>query len=231
MVERDAVRRAYDELAETYAAQRSEGGRGTEVLAEFLDSLPESPRVLDAGCGQGTPVLRRLDAVGPAVGVDFSREQLRLARTNAPGASLARGDMTALPFDDDAFDAVVAYWSLIHVPLADHPTVVEEFARVVRPGGRVLLCEGTEEWVGENPDWLDGGVEMQWEIAGARATRNQLRNAGFDVVEEWGVPEPFESDDEESDDRTEGDDSGGDEDAWTFFAARLDPEASTAPSG
>ncbi|WP_254768097.1 class I SAM-dependent methyltransferase [Salinilacihabitans rarus] len=211
MVERDDVRRAYDELAEVYAAQRSEDGTGTERLETFLESLPSSARVLDAGCGQGTPILGRLRDSTDAVGVDFSREQLRLAAGNVPGASLVRGDMTTLPFATGAFDAVVAYWSLIHVPMDDHPTVVDEFARVLRPGGRLLLCEGTTEWVGENTDWLDSGVTMTWNIAGAETTREQLRDAGFEIVDEWGVPEELGEDEDDADDEP-----------WTFFSARLD---------
>ncbi|NEU55798.1 class I SAM-dependent methyltransferase [Halorussus sp. MSC15.2] len=194
MSDRDAVRRAYDEMAETYAAERSERGRGVEILAAFLSDLPNSPRVLDAGCGQGTPVLRRLAESADPVGLDFSREQLGLARGNVPSVPLVRGDMTALPFRDDAFDAVTAYHSLIHVPLDDHQTVVEEFARVLRPGGRVLLTEGIDEWSGKNPDWLDSGVEMQWDIAGAEATKSQLRDAGFVVVGEWRATDELADD-------------------------------------
>ncbi len=213
MVEKETVRRGYDGLASVHADQRSDDGRGTEILAEFVDSLSDSARVLDAGCGQGTPVLSRLSAETSAVGVDFSRQQLRLAADNAPGASLVHGDMTRLPFGSDTFDAVVAYWSLIHVPMDDHQAVIDEFSRVVRPGGRVLLCEGTTEWVGENPNWLDSGIEMQWEIAGANATQEQLCSAGFAVVDSWGTPSELEADREEE--------SDGDE-PWTFFAARLD---------
>jgi ubiquinone/menaquinone biosynthesis C-methylase UbiE len=202
MSDRDAVRRAYDEMAETYAAERSEDGRGMEILADFLDSLSDEPCVLDAGCGQGTPVLRRLaaatdtDAANP-VGLDFSAGQLRLASENVPDAPLVRGDMTALPFRDDAFDAVTAFHSLIHVPFGDHRTVLDEFARVLRPGGRVLLTEGCEEWSGENPDWLDSGVEMQWDIAGAAATKEQLTDAGFAVVGEWEVVDTLNDEGEE----------------------------------
>lgn len=197
MSDRDAVRRAYDEIAETYAAERSERGRGVEVLTAFLDDLPERPRVLDAGCGQGTPVLRRLAESADPVGLDFSREQLGLARGTVPGAPLVCGDMTALPLREDAFDAVTAYHSLIHVPIDDHAAVVEEFARVLRPGGRVLLTEGIDEWSGRNPDWLNSGVEMQWDIAGAEATKSQLRDAGFTVVRELRATDELADDEAE----------------------------------
>jgi ubiquinone/menaquinone biosynthesis C-methylase UbiE len=195
MVEKRAVRAGYDELAAAYGAEREQSGRGLDVLDAFIDGQAPA-RVLDAGCGPGQPVLERLDATTAAVGLDASREQLRLAAGAVPDATLAQGDLTRLPFADGTFDAVVAYWSLIHVPLAEHPAALAEFARVLRPAGRVLVCEGREEWVGENPDWLDADVEMAWEMAGAEATRDQLRAAGFTVVEEWGVPDSLDDDDE-----------------------------------
>jgi ubiquinone/menaquinone biosynthesis C-methylase UbiE len=214
MVEKDAVRQGYDELGNAYAAHRSGEGQGMDALSSFLEAVPESARILDAGCGPGQPVLSHLTDVASAVGLDFSGEQLRLAAESAPEAALVHGDMTALPFDDGAFDAIVAYWSLIHVPLDDHRMVIDEFARVLRPGGRVLVCEGTERWAGENPDWLDSGVEMEWEIAGAEATREQLHDADFEITDSWGVPETLEDDGVDED----GEDA---DDDWTFFAARL----------
>jgi ubiquinone/menaquinone biosynthesis C-methylase UbiE len=182
VTDRDAVRRAYDELAETYAAERSPG---LVELDRLVEPLPEGARVLDAGCGQGTPVLTALVGTVETIGLDFSGEQLRLAAENAPGAALVRGDMTSLPFSPNAFDAVTALHSLIHVPLAEHATVVEGFARVLSPGGLLLLTEGDDEWIGENPDWLGSGVEMRWEFAGLETTREQLRRAGFEVLDTW----------------------------------------------
>ncbi len=82
MVDKDAVRRGYDEVAETYTAERSTEGPGVEILAEFLDSLGASARVLDAGCGQGWPVDREVNTVG----VDLSRAQLRGSGENASSA-------------------------------------------------------------------------------------------------------------------------------------------------
>ncbi|OTF00829.1 class I SAM-dependent methyltransferase [Halorubrum sp. SD683] len=206
MVDRNVVRRGYDELATAYAADRVEDSRGRAVLDRFRESLPPDARVLDAGCGQGTPVLRALNDSGTAVGADISRTQLALAAENVPGAPLAQGDLVALPFRDGAFDAVTAYHSLIHVPEGRHQAVVDEFARVLGDGGRLLCSEGPEPWNGENPDWLDTGVEMQWHIAGAEATRRQLRNAGFVIERESTVDDSL---------------ADGEDARWTFFAARL----------
>lgn len=204
MTDRDAVRAGYDVLAETYAASREPDDDERAVLESFVAGLSDGDRVLDAGCGQGDPVLRRLAETSPAVGLDFSGAQLELAREAAPEATLVRGDLTALPFAADRFDAAVAAHSVIHLPLEAHGPAIEELARVLRPGGRLLLSEGTGEWVGRNPDWLDGGAAMEWSIAGAEATRGQLEAAGFAVDAE----------------RTTGDELS-DDGTWTFFRARL----------
>lgn len=187
--DRRVVRDGYERLAATYASMRSPRDRELDVLDQFLRSCSNGVRVLDAGCGQGHPILTRLSDGFVSVGLDFSRAQLRLAANAAPSASLVHGDMTALPFRDDVFDAVVTYHSIIHVPLADHQTVLDEFARVLCSGGRLLLSEATEERLRTNPAWLDSDVEMTWEMAGVDATREQLQNAGFDVVDEWTVPD------------------------------------------
>jgi ubiquinone/menaquinone biosynthesis C-methylase UbiE len=209
MVDKRTVRRSYDALADAYAAERADDGPEMSLLDDLLDDLPAGARVLDAGCGNGEPVLRTVAAEAEPVGVDVSHEQLRRTAANVPSAAVTQGDMAALPLRDDSVDAVVAFWSLIHVPFAEHAAVAAEFARVVRPGGRALVCEGTSPWEGENPDWLDGGAPMEWNMAGAEATRTQLADAGFTVEATRGVPDSLAADPDEPD-------------PWTFLLARLD---------
>lgn len=200
-----AVRRGYDAIAESYAVER--GDDPGERFSQLLDRLPDEPHVLDAGCGNGRPVLAALARKGSAVGLDFSREQVRRAAVDVPTAPVVQGELSRLPFPADSFDGLTAYHSLIHVPLAEHATVIEEFARVLEPGGWALLSEGSEEWSGSNSDWIDTGIEMHWSLAGPEATRSQLREAGFVIENEWDV----------------GDDFAEDEDASKpFFLARLD---------
>lgn len=205
MVERNVVRRGYDGVADVWADERSATEQEARLFEAFLEPRSSSVRILDVGCGQGTPALQQVGDGATIVGVDFSRAQLDGATSNAPNASFVQGDMTELPIDDDTFDVVTAFHSLIHVPVDEHRTVLDEFARVVRPDGRVLVSEGNGEWTGTNSDWLGSGAEMQWDIAGAAATRARMRDAGFTIEAEWEVRDIL----------VEGE-------RWVFFAARPD---------
>lgn len=198
------VRRGYDALAEAYLAERSTGGQEREVAAEFAADLPAGARVLDAGCGAGVPATAVLLAAGHrVVGLDASREQLRLAGERVPGAARVRGDLGRLPFRDGAFDGLVALHSIIHVAREEHDRVLGEFARVLRPEGRLLVTTGTEAWEGTNPDWLDAGAEMAWSFHGRERTLELLAEAGFAVESETVL----------------GDEMGGGE--WLFVRAQL----------
>lgn len=189
MDERRAVKEAYDDLAEAYSdrpGSKSSSGP-PEPVRRFRDELgPEDVR-LDAGCGPGGTT--HAMAGETVVGLDISREQLSRGQ-RIPTAELVQGDMTKLPFTSNSFDAVSAMYSLIHVPLDDHRTVIEEFARVLRPGGTMLVTEGAMEWTGTNPDWLDSGTEMRWSMAGPDATREDLEASGFEIRGVWDIPDP-----------------------------------------
>jgi SAM-dependent methyltransferase len=99
--------------------------------------------VLDAACGTGRYALRLAEAGARVWGVDATEEMLAAARANAAARELAidfkRGDLSALPFDDGEFDLVVSALAFCH--LCDLQPVVTEIARVLRPGGRVVISD------------------------------------------------------------------------------------------
>jgi len=193
MDDRRAVKEAYEEVATDYSdrtATRWPSGL-PEPVRRFRDELGPEDDLLDVGCGSGGPTVA-IDGEN-GVGLDISREQLSLAQTRVP-ASLVQGDMTTLPFSANSFDALSAIHSLVHVPLDDHRTVLTEFARVLRPGGTLLVTEGGVEWTGANPDWLDSGTEMRWWMAGPDATRADLRACGFELTGVWDVPDTLTED-------------------------------------
>jgi SAM-dependent methyltransferase len=180
-----AIRDGYDEIADEYLTRRSAESPHLDWLCERLAG---GGRVLDAGCGAGIPVAKRLADDHDVVGIDFSTEQLRRARENVTEARFVQGDMSTLGFTEDSFDAVCAFFSLIHVPLDEHARVAAEFHRVLRPGGLAVLTVGGEDgWEGSNPDWLDTGVEMRWSFPDTETSVRHLDSAGFAVLERRSI--------------------------------------------
>ena len=117
-----------------------------ETIARLPKSHPD--RVLDVGCGTGTllKALRRTLPNSALTGVDMSEEMLSVARTklNHDG-ELQRGFAEALPFADGSFDLVVST-SVFHF-IRDPGQTLGEFARVLRPGGRVLITDWCHDFL------------------------------------------------------------------------------------
>lgn len=138
-VPRDVPERAarYDAWYATPLGRAMDAAESRAVLA-LADPRP-GERALDAGCGTGL-YTRRLAAHGATVtGVDLDPEMLAAARLKAPLATLAEGDVTALPFADATFDLSLAVTLLCFIE--DPQRTVDELVRVTRPGGRVVLAE------------------------------------------------------------------------------------------
>jgi SAM-dependent methyltransferase len=99
-------------------------------------------RILDAACGNGRYsrfLLRHADPDAALTAFDLSAAMLRRARARLKSArvSYAVADLTRLPYADACFDAVVCGWVLEHLP--EPGPGLRELARVLRPGGRLLL--------------------------------------------------------------------------------------------
>ena len=109
------------------------------MIRLLVDLVGERPRILDAGCGAGQ-VTQMLSNWGcDAHGFDAVEKLIALARTAYPDVDFTVGDLRALPYRDGEFDALVARYSIIHTEPLEMPTVLAEFARVLRPGGCLLV--------------------------------------------------------------------------------------------
>jgi SAM-dependent methyltransferase len=111
-----------------------------EHLARYqlAAELADSRRVLDAACGEGygTALLVAGGALS-ATGVDSDEQTVMHARAKYPGAAFELGDVQRLPFHDGAFDLLVSFETVEHVPDAD--AVLDEFQRVLSDDGLLLI--------------------------------------------------------------------------------------------
>jgi SAM-dependent methyltransferase len=193
-IERPGVREGYDRWAETYDTSAN------PVVAldrrHTLATLGPRPDewILDAGCGTGVH-LRGMRAAGSrAVGMDFSRGMLRVAKRADPRALLVQGDLNReFPIRRRVFDGLVS--SLVSEHLLDLRTFFAEAFAVLRPGGRFVFSAF-------HPDPAREGVEANFS-AGATEYRlgaepyttdeylERMASAGFriDAVSEHGVDE------------------------------------------
>ena len=144
-VARGEVDSAYRDWAPTYD-DPSNGlfSLDAPLVAEILDSLPTVGRsALDAACGTGrlTRLLRDRDY--DVIGVDASPDMLAVAGASLPDVDLRVGDVSSLPVGDESFDVVVSGLALAHV--ASLEPVFAEFARVLRPGGHLVVSDTHHE--------------------------------------------------------------------------------------
>jgi ubiquinone/menaquinone biosynthesis C-methylase UbiE len=116
--------------------------RAGRRTVELLD-LQAGMRVLDVCCGTGASALpgaRAVGSEGKVIGVDLAEGLLELARKKAAALGLdqiefVKGDMTALPFEEGSFDAVIIVFGIFFVP--DMEDQVRKLWRLVRPGGKL----------------------------------------------------------------------------------------------
>lgn len=102
-------------------------------------------RILDLAAGTGTSSRPFADAGAVVVPTDMSLGMVRVGRQRQPDLSFVAGDALALPFADDAFDAVTISFGLRNVERT--AAALTELRRVTRPGGRVVICEfSTPPW-------------------------------------------------------------------------------------
>ena len=106
------------------------------MLPRTLAAAPAN--ALDVGCGEGR-FCRMLCARGvAAIGVDPTTALIATARARGGGARYVQGRAERLPFPGVSFDAVISYLSLIDIP--DVVAAIPEMARVLRPGGTLLIA-------------------------------------------------------------------------------------------
>lgn len=149
----------WDESAEAWLVSQGQSG---DWGRQYVLDRPMLERVrlaapataLDVGCGEGR-FCRIMQAQSVrTVGIDPTAALLDTARKLDPTGDYRPGRAEALAFPDDSFDLVVSYLTLIDIP--DAGAAIAEMARVLKPGGRLLIANlGSFTSAGMNLGWSD----------------------------------------------------------------------------
>lgn len=184
------MRNPYDLIAEQWHST-SRAQAYLERTLRYVDlairDLPPEAKVLDMGCGTGSPIAEHLIQRGfRVVGVDQSAKMLEIARKVIPAAELIHDDMVSVELSGK-FSAAIAWDSLFHVAREHHAAIYRKLAGALESGGRLLLSVGgsgsegfTSEMYGQT--FFYSGYEPE-------VTRGLLETAGF-KIELWEIDDP-----------------------------------------
>ncbi|MEU4393402.1 class I SAM-dependent methyltransferase [Kribbella sp. NPDC023855] len=186
------TRTSYDTVAGSYADQLRDALADRTYLRAALGVFAERVRaagggpVADVGCGPGH-VTAHLNELGvDAFGIDLSPGMIDVARRDHPGLRFEVGSMTELHLGDASVAGLLAWWSLIHIPDDEVPTVFAHFHRVLRPGGPLQLgfhvgdiSRLKTEGYGGHPMTVYVHRRQPDKVA------SWLRDAGFEIEAQW----------------------------------------------
>ena len=176
------VAAGYDAMADTWEAWKSRirDDPRAEWCDELVARLAPGARVVELGCGGGTPETELLAGRFRLIGVDLSQEQLRRARERVPSAELVHADFTQLALEPGSVDAVASFYAFNHVP---RDLLAGLFARIhswLAPGGLLLTALGASDLPGWYGDFL--GAPSYFSGYPPETNSRLLEGAGFTLL-------------------------------------------------
>jgi len=177
---REAWDRRADRYLELFRDELEAKPYDQATLQAFAARVGAGGRVADVGCGPCGHVAALLTRLGLAtLSVDLSPRCIELARREQPGLRFEVMDLAALALGEGRLDGLVAYYALHDQPRSRLGATFAEFARVLRPGGQLLVAakEGTDEGCVADP--LGSGLTVYWASQTGHDLAARVTAAGF----------------------------------------------------
>ena len=172
----------YNKIADIYTRQYFDDLTDTPWIDKFLAYLPDKAKILDVGCGPGEFAKYLLGKSDDVIGVDLSEEMIKIAKERVDGEHFSVMDMRHLAFDKETFDGVLVAYSLIHIPTNEVTSTLQEFHRVLKPGGFLMTItqQGEPDHIVDEP--LMQGEKMFINFFTSGGIEKEFRDAGFEVA-------------------------------------------------
>lgn len=177
--ENELIRKGYDIIASRYILERDQF-KNDQYLEKLDALLKPGSSILDLGCGAGKPVDKFLvDRGHQVMGIDISSKMIELAKIHVPEAKYLVRDISELKREEYRVDAVVSFYTIIHIPKENHRELFTKINSFLPEGWLILVTMGKEE----NEEIGDFyGVEMYWSHYGPEQNREIIEEAGFEVI-------------------------------------------------
>ncbi len=193
---RSLTRQAYNLAAQKYHDlfhnEMNEKEYDRKLLDSFAARFKKESLICDAGCGPSGHIGRYLFDKGiKVVGVDLSEKCIELARLNNPDMQFECADIGNMPFDNNSFDGLLCYYSIINTPKIYINRIFTEFSRVLKTDGYLLVAvkAGTSE------GYIDDLLGIKTKIYSALFTQEEIvgyfSKAGF-LLEFFDKRNPYD---------------------------------------
>ena len=145
---REAYNLAAQKYHELFHNEMQEKEYDRKLLDNFSKKFNKGNIILDAGCGPSSHIGRYIFNNGiKVIGIDISDKCVKLAKKYNPLMKFKRQDITELQFENNVFDGILSYYSIIDTPKKYVYNIFDEFRRVLKPSGYLLVVvkAGTQE--------------------------------------------------------------------------------------
>lgn len=193
----EETRKSYDLVAADYAEnfrdELAEKPFDRKMLDWLFEKVGDAGTICDMGCGPGQ-IAGYLAEKGTRVcGVDLSGKMVEEAEKLNPAIEFLQGDMMNLEaIGDDAFGGIAAFYSIIHVPRTELNKAFDEFRRVLRPNGVLLVAFHIGRETVQMEEWFEKKVALDFNFLETTEIKENLTASGFkleEIIEREPYPE------------------------------------------
>lgn len=177
------VKDTYEKIANEYTDEYASDFSDTPYIGKFLALLSRDAKVLDIGSGPGQ-FSDHIHRKGFDVqGVDMSPTMVKIAQEKYSDIHFDEMDMRNLDFSDNSFDGLLVAYSLIHIPSDEITSTLNEFSRVLKGDGYILVIaqKGEADQVVDEP--LKAGEKIFVNFFNLEQLKQYFADTNFEVIE------------------------------------------------
>lgn len=180
------TRQAYNLAAQKYHDlfhnEMNEKEYDRNLLDSFANRFKKDSLICDAGCGPSAHIGRYLfDKEIKVVGIDISDKCIDLAKLHNPEMKFECADISNMPFENNKFDGIISYYSIINTPKIYVNELFDEFNRVLKRSGYLLVVVKTGTTEGFIEDLLEIHSKHYFALFTIEEIKNYFNDSGFTI--------------------------------------------------